>query len=165
MVYFHVSAWHFGCLSVDVSVAISVEYRSSIRQESTKVLAVSLTKWYDHDLSVNCWRSSSWLSINCPPIDCSCWLLRLDWHEKIHLIEKTLSLEKCKPWTMGANSIENLKFFSKIFTFTKLFATMHSKKRKTVSSIYGSQLHQCWTHKRFLQLKSVAISLTHTWKS
>ena len=50
-----------------------------------------------------------------------------------------------------------------MFTFTKLFATMHSKKRKTVSSIYGSQLHQCWTHKRFLQLKSIAVSLTHTW--
>ena len=26
-----------------------------------------------------------------------------------------------------------------MFTFTKLFATMHSKKRKTVSNIYGSQ--------------------------
>ena len=50
-----------------------------------------------------------------------------------------------------------------MFTFTKLFATMYSKKRKTVSSIYGSQLHQCWTHKRFLQLKSIAVSLTHTW--
>ena len=34
-----------------------------------------------------------------------------------------------------------------MFTFTKLLATMHSKKRKTVFSIYGSQLHQCWTHK------------------
>ena len=34
-----------------------------------------------------------------------------------------------------------------MFTFTKLFTTMHPKKCKTVSSICGSQLHQCWTHK------------------
>ena len=83
----------------------------------------------------------------------------------IHLIEKTLPLEKYKPWTMGPNgfmgttllAFANLKFFSEMFTFTKLFAMLHFKKRKTVSSIYGSQLHQCWTHKRFLQLKSEAI--------
>ena len=46
MGYFHVSAWHLGCLSVDVSVFISDEYQASVSRESTNVLAVRSTKYW-----------------------------------------------------------------------------------------------------------------------
>ena len=44
--YFHVSAWHLGCLSVAVSVAISDKYQASVSWESTKVLAIMSTKYW-----------------------------------------------------------------------------------------------------------------------
>ena len=65
-------------------------------------------------------------------------------------------------------SIANLKLFSEMSTLLKLFSTMHFKKRQMVSSFSG-ETHNFTSaghnYKRFLQLKSVAILLTHTWKS
>ena len=46
MGYFHVSAWHLGCLSVAVWVAISDKYQASVSWESTKVLAIMTTKYW-----------------------------------------------------------------------------------------------------------------------
>ena len=50
--------------------------------------------------------------------------------------------------------------FPEKFTLSKLFSTIHSNKDQTVSSYLGDNL--CGKHQRSLQLKSIAISLTHT---
>ena len=52
-----------------------------------------------------------------------------------------------------------------MFTLSKLFATMHYKKRQMVSSFHGGKLTTSpvlGTKKICLQLKSVVISLMHT---
>ena len=41
-------------------------------------------------------------------------------------------------------SIANLKFFSEMFTLSKLFATMHSNKRQMVSSFHGEDHGPFW---------------------
>ena len=93
----------------------------------------------------------------------------------IHLIEKTLSIERYKPWTVAPNkfmsriffSTANLKFFPEKYNYRSFSRRCIPKKFKwfPVFLAVSSQLHLCRAHQRSLRLKSLATSLTHTWKS
>ena len=93
----------------------------------------------------------------------------------IHLIEKTLSIERYKPWTVAPNkfmsriffSTANLKFFPEKYNYRSFSRRCIPKKFKwfPVFLAVSSQLHLCRAHQRSLRLKSRATSLTHTWKS
>lgn len=70
--------------------------------------------------------------------------------------------------SLGPNGFMG-RTFRKKFTLRNFFVTMHPKKGQTVSKFFFGDklttLHLLSAHQRSLQLKSIAISLTHTSKS
>ena len=76
MGYFHLTACHLGCLSV--SVAISDKYQASVSGESTKVLAITPTKYWSMICQWSVGEVTANYGTDCWPISCSDWLLRLN---------------------------------------------------------------------------------------
>lgn len=56
MRYFHVSAWHLGCLSVDVSVFISERVSGKCQLRVNQGISCQINQVLVYDLSVICWQ-------------------------------------------------------------------------------------------------------------
>ena len=82
------------------------------------------------------------------------WIFLSSFSGIIHLIEKTLSLEKYKPWTMGPNgfigrtllALQGLFSFRNLYFVVKLLVTMHPKNVKRQCKLLSKELWICFAN-------------------